>query len=82
MKYNLRMEFKYPLTFGLQRQDSSSLDVDEEAVKFTDLPIEIHSKILSYVDITDILTYATTCKLLYRYADSQQLWKIQWVSFE
>ena len=79
------MEFKFsgkPLNFAFSRQDSS-IEVDQDdapSSKFLDLPVEIHAKILSYVDITDVLSYASTCKLFYRYADSQLLWKIQWVN--
>ena len=67
------MDFKFgtsaSILFG-----TPEVDEDDSRVKFEDLPLELHIKILSYVDLTDVLSYSTTCKLFYRNSDSQQLW--------
>ena len=67
------MDFKFgssaSILFG-----TTEVDEDGSKAKFEDLPLELHIKILSYVDLTDVLSYSTTCKLFYRNSDSQQLW--------
>ena len=42
------------------------------------LPPEIHARLLLYLDPTDVLSYARTCKACSKYADTQQLWRHQW----
>ena len=51
-------------------------DIEENpnVIKLDHLPAEIHVKILSYLDLTDVLAYSSTCKLFYKYAENQQIW--------
>ena len=67
------MDFKFGTSISMLFASQDS-DQDESKVKFEDLPLELHLKILALVDLTDVLSYSTTCKLFYRHSDSQQLW--------
>lgn len=79
------MDLKYRAAFltPCLTQDSQN-QLPEASAKSTSLehlPVEIHVKILSFVDLMDVLSYATTCKYFYRCAESQLLWKVQWIKF-
>ena len=53
---------------------AKQVNTDPNATKLEHLPAEIHVKILSFVDLTDVVAYSSTCRLFYRYAESQQIW--------
>lgn len=70
------MDFKFPTSMPMlfTSPEVEESENDESRVKFQDLPLELHVKILSLIDLTDVLAYSTTCKIFYRNSNSQQLW--------
>ncbi len=46
----------------------------EQLSPLLSLPPEIHSKILLYLDPTDVLAFARSCKACFKNAESQHLW--------
>ena len=70
------MDFKFltPMPMLFTSPEVEEAENDESRVKFQDLPLELHIKILSLIDLTDLLAYSTTCKTFYRNSNSQQLW--------
>ena len=57
-----------------KRQTSNETVEDPKVIKLDHLPAEIHVKILSLLDLSDVLAYSSTCKVFYRYAENQQIW--------
>jgi len=64
------------------KPDTTNETLEESnVVKLDHLPTEIHVKILSLLDLPDVLAYSSTCKLFYKYSEDQNLWKLQWIRF-
>ena len=74
------MDFKFPELLQNTPEVSQPENPDFK-VKFQDLPLELHIKILSLVDLTDVVAYSKTCKLFYRNSENQKLWKLHWIKF-
>ena len=58
----------------LKPQTSNEVLEESNVVKLDHLPAEIHVKILSLLDLPDVLAYSSTCKIFYKYAEDQQIW--------
>ena len=71
------MEFNFLASSLMSSNSVESVSNAESGTKLDQMPVEIHGKILSYVEITDVLNYGCTCKLFHRYSENQQLWYVR-----
>ena len=60
----------------MSSNSGESVSNAESGTKLDQMPVEIHGKILSYVEISDVLNYGCTCRLFHRYSENQQLWYV------
>ena len=70
------MEFNFLASSLMSSNSGESVSNAESGTKLDQMPVEIHGKILSYVEISDVLNYGCTCRLFHRYSENQQLWYV------
>ena len=70
------MEFNFLASSLMSSNSVESVSNAETGTKLDQMPVEIHGKILSYVEISDVLNYGCTCRLFHRYSENQQLWYV------
>ena len=68
------MDFNYFASAVMSTNSPESVETNENATKLEHLPVELHAKILSNVELTDVLSYGCTCRLFYQISENQQLW--------